>query len=118
MNSSRRQFFKTSIATLGAAVAAPTLFQTLFPSLAQAQAACKFVVPGQGMAAGVNYVEDKKNFKKELQIVRNGVAYKDQDCSTCALYVKDAKEDFGKCALFPNECVKPKAICASWNKKA
>jgi hypothetical protein len=118
MNTSRREFFVKTLGSAAALVLAPQLVQSLFSSKALAADACKPVVPGQGMAASVNYAEDKKKVKKELQIDRNGTPFAKQDCSNCALYVADASGKFGKCALFATECVKPTSWCASWNKKA
>jgi hypothetical protein len=108
MNQSRRDFFKQ---VLGFAAL------TLWTLKARAAETMKFVVPGQGMAASVNYSEDKKKVKKDLQTDRQGVKFANQKCSVCALYTK-VDEKAGKCALFPNEYVKANAWCASWSKKA
>ena len=117
-NQSRRDFFKQALGVAGLALMAPTLVRSVFTSVAQAADAPKFVAPGKGMAASVNYLEDKKKAPKNLQIERNGVPFAKQSCSGCALYTKDAVGNYGKCALFPNENVKPTSWCQSWSKKA
>ena len=120
MDNSRRQFFKQALGSVGAIVAAPVLLRTLLPSVAQAQAPVvpgSFVVPGQGMAASVGYVEDKKKVAKDKQIDRNGTKFADQSCTNCALFVKEPNSANGKCALFPNQLVKPTSFCNSWAKK-
>ncbi len=117
MNNSRRQFFKQALGVVGAVVAAPTLLKVLLPSVAQAQGALTFVEPGKGMAASVGYVDDKKKLDKKDQIERAGVKFANQKCSTCALFTKDTSSVNGKCALFPNQLVKPDGICRSWAKK-
>ncbi len=114
MNSSRRDFFKQMA---GAIVAAPIVMNALTSIKAFAADAVKFVIPGQGMAASINYVEDKKTAKKELQIERQGVKFAEQKCMNCAIYTKQDDKS-GKCALFPAEMVKPAAWCSSWSKKA
>lgn len=117
MNNSRREFFKQVLGTLSVAAAAPALLKAIMPSFAHA-AGPTFVKPSQGMAASVNYTEDKSKVKKELQTDRGGVKFKDQKCSGCMLYTKDAGGDYGKCALFPQDMVKGPAWCSSWSKKA
>ena len=116
-NSSRRSFFKQALGAVGAIVAAPALIKSLLPSVAKA-ADVKYVVPGQGMAASVNYLDDKSKAKKELQTDRSGTKFKDQTCANCQLYTKDKGGDYGACALFPGQMVKAKSWCASWSKKA
>ncbi len=117
MNQSRREFFKQALGVAGAAVAAPVILKSLWPAIAQAQGAPKFVVPGQGMAASVNYSENKKSVPKDLAIERNGVKFANQTCSGCVLFTKNAGDANGKCALFPNEQVKATSWCKSWSKK-
>ncbi len=119
MNTSRREFFKKALASAGTIAVAPALVRALWSSEARAEGSCTFVKVGQGMAASVNYAEDKKTVKKDLQIVRNGVPFSGQSCAGCALYTPDpAGGKFGKCALFGADCVKPTSWCGSWNKKA
>jgi hypothetical protein len=108
MNQSRRDFFKQALGAVAL---------TFLALKAGAAEVLKFVVPGQGMAASVNYTEDKKKAKKDLQIERQGVPFAQQKCSGCALYTK-VDDKSGKCALFPNQLVKANAWCASWSKKA
>jgi hypothetical protein len=117
MNTSRREFFTKVIGSAGALWLAPQMLSSVLASTAKA-AECKYVVPGQGMAASVNFVEDKKKAKKELQIERQGVPFAKQNCASCGLYTADKDGKFGKCALFATECVKPTSWCQSWNKKA
>ena len=118
MNKSRRQFFKQSLGLVTAVAVAPSFLQALLPSVARAQgSAMKFVVPGQGMAASLNYVENKAKVAKDLAIERTGVKFADQFCSNCLLFTKDASSSNGKCSLFPNEMVKAKSWCQSWVKK-
>jgi hypothetical protein len=117
VNQSRRDFVKQGLGAVAALAAFPALIKALLPSVAQAQAKPKFVVPGQGMAASVGYVENKAKVEKALQIERNGVKFADQKCATCVLFNKDAGGDYGKCALFPTEVVKPTSWCKSWSKK-
>ncbi len=117
MNSSRRDFFKQMVGALGAVVAAPVVINALTSLKAKAADAVKYVLPGQGMAASINYLEDKKKAKKELQIDRQGVKFAEQKCDTCQLYTKSGDNKYGKCALFPTEMVKADAWCSSWSKK-
>ena len=120
MNQSRRDFFKQALGIVGAVAAAPALLKAILPSVARAEAAPTFVVPGQGMAASVGYVEDKTKAPKDKQVDRNGVKFADQKCSNCAIYTKDASGKGGKCALFsspPGLLVKDNSWCASWSKK-
>lgn len=84
--------------------------------------ALPLVKPGEGMAAGVNYQDDKAKVKDAaLKIDRQGVKFADQKCSNCALYQAAGKKDgaeVGKCSLFANQLVKANSWCGSWNKKA
>lgn len=119
MNSSRRQFFNQVLGAVGLLAAGPALLKSLMSEQAQAQTAGapSYVVPGQGMAASVGYVENKTKVEKSLMIERNGVAFKDQKCSNCVLFQPEAGGKGGKCALFPNQLVKPTSWCKSWSKK-
>lgn len=117
INNSRRNFFKQAAGALGGFIAAPALLRSVWPSVAHAEDV-KYVKAGVGMAASVNYTDDKKTVKKELQVERAGVKFADQKCSNCMLYTKDAKSaSYGKCSLFPSEMVKSDSWCASWSKK-
>ena len=117
MNPSRRQFFAKTLSAAAGLIVAPQLLQNLFSSQALA-ADCPAVVVGQGMAASVNYAEDKKKVKKDLQIDRMGVPFAKQNCASCGLYTANPDGKAGKCALFAGQCVKPASWCGSWNKKS
>jgi len=110
----RRDFFKQA----GTWLLAPFVLSSFWRRLALAADKVPFVVPGQGMAASVNYTEDKSKVKKELQTDRQGVKFADQKCSACTLFTKDPAGNYGKCALFPGQFVKPTSWCSSWSKKA
>jgi hypothetical protein len=118
INSSRRDFFKQTVGVLGGLIAAPALLRAMWSSVANAEEV-KYVKEGVGMAASVNYTEHKNRskVKKELQTDRGGVKFAAQKCDACMLYTKDAKGNYGKCTLFPNEFVKNDSWCSSWTKK-
>lgn len=105
-NTSRRNALKVlAAATLGA-----------IPLIAKAEgkkkkgeaaAGVAFVKVGEGMAAGVKYVEKTPDATKA--------------CKFCALYTDSGMQDgkaAGKCSLFPNQFVLAEATCASFAKKA
>lgn len=136
----RREFLKNAFQVVGLAAAAPVVMKA-FSSTAFAEErrrggatpaatpaggatgdlALPLVKVGEGMAAGVNYVEDTAQVKKaELKIERSGVKFADQHCANCGFYskvgTKDGKE-VGKCTIFSGQLVHAKAWCSTWNKK-
>jgi|GEM_PF-621789 len=84
--------------------------------------ALPWVKPGAGMAASVNYVEQKSEVKDEkLKTARQEVPFKDQKCSNCMLYSKVGDKDkktAGKCTIFAGQLVAAEGWCTTWAKKA
>lgn len=127
MKTARRDFFKKALFGAGAAVATLGLPQVVLGQRRPrggdaAKAELKLVTPGQGMAASVNYVHKASDIKdSKIMLDRQGVKFKDQNCTNCILYTKHGMqggEEVGKCQLFANELVKGSGWCTSWAKKA
>lgn len=133
-NSNRRDFLRNTFQWVGLVAAAPLFLKSIAsaeerrrgggsaaPAAGAGGDALPLVKPGEGMAAGVNYVEDKAQVKKaELKIDRSGVKFADQHCGNCGFYtkvgMKDGKE-IGKCTIFAGQAVHSNAWCSTWNKK-
>lgn len=130
-NQSRRKFL-TSLAALPLAGLALTLFGR--KALAEEKRrgggaaagggdlALPQVVPGQGMAISLNYVNKAADLKDaKLKTERQGVPFAKQNCSGCALYTKVGSKDgaeLGKCSIFAGQLVHATGWCTTWNKKA
>jgi trimethylamine:corrinoid methyltransferase-like protein len=100
----RRIFLLKSI---GAAVALPAAGQAF------AQTAAK-VDPKDAQAIALGYVEDasKADAKKFPKWA------KDQQCTSCQLYIKKGDDGWGGCSIFPNKLIASKGWCSAWIKKA
>ncbi len=114
-NPSRRDFMKISLlATAGLSVSAPMVFSST--SFAADPALVDEKSP---IATALHYTIDKSKVKdKSLAIVRQGVAFKSQNCSGCGLYQGKAGDKSGTCPLFQGSLVSANGWCQSWNKKA
>lgn len=133
MKQNRRDFFKVGLAML-AAPAAWSIFgshvqaeekrRAAAPAAGGAAASCKMAKPGVGMAAGINYQEDKSAVKDpKLKAERQGVTFDKQFCDGCMLYSAPttcAGKAAGNCAMFAStkEMVAARGWCSSWSKKA
>jgi hypothetical protein len=137
---SRRGFFKTLGSLAGLALLAPAQFSNAAEGRKKAEpkkegGELPLVEPGKDMAATVNYVHTNKDIKDaKLKTERQGVAFEQQNCAGCALYMaKNKKEEVkgkekgkekvdpnevGTCTLFAGKVVKGTGWCNSWNKKA
>lgn len=132
MTGNRREFFKLAMAV----VAAPVALDLLLGKKAHAEekrraapaaggaVACKMAKPGVGMAAGINYQEDKMAVKDaKLKVERQGVPFAKQSCENCMLFsapTNCAGKSAGACAMFAStkELVAAQGWCSSWSKKA
>lgn len=118
----RRSFVKAAAALgVGSVVFAQNLFAE-GKKKKGAAGALPLVVPGEGMAKAVNYVNAPQDLKNDaLKIERQGVKWGEQKCLNCQLYQPQADQDgkkVGKCALFASNLVLGEAWCSSWAKKA
>ena len=132
MDTSRRDFFKRSLALVGLGLLIPTIFSRVGQAEerrrsrggegAAGSGNLPLVKPGVGMAAGVNYVEKHSDLKNAaLKTDRQGVKFEKQFCTGCILYTKHSgsgASEIGKCQLFPGQGVKGEGWCTSWAKKA
>lgn len=135
MSSSRREFFKSLVALIGAGAVLPSIFGSVAGAAEERRRArpgtetkpasgtdLPLVKPGEGTAASLNYVMDHKDLKDaKLKAERQGVKWDDQHCSGCQLYTKQGMkngEEVGSCQLFAGQLVKGKGWCSSWSKKA
>jgi hypothetical protein len=130
MNSSRRNFFLTSIGALSfglisSVVNAEERRRARGGSDAAAGSgplASPLVDPKDPAAQAMSYAEKHSDVKKpELKVARQGVAFDAQHCSGCGFYKEVGTKDgskVGTCTIFAGKLVKADAWCSSWNKKA
>lgn len=130
---SRRGFFGQIAKISGLALLAPVVLSAM-PSLAFADerrrgggddAAAKgpvLVVPGEGAAKAMNYVDDKSKLTDaKLKADRQGVKWADQKCSGCSFYAAAGKKDgkeVGACSVLAKNLVVANGWCTTWAKKA
>lgn len=126
-NTSRRDFFKLGLASVAGFLTYALHSRTQAQERRRGGAKpgseeLKIVDPRTGVAAAVNYVEDKSAVKKpDLKVDRQGVKFEAQACKNCGFYTKDSDKggrEYGKCTIFPNQLVIGTGWCSSWNKKA
>lgn len=128
MSNSRRNFFKVAAVSGFSLLAMTSLVNAQEKRRAKPAAGggggdtdLPLVVPGQGMAASVNYQHSHADIKdKSLKVERQGLPFEKQQCSACMLYTavgKKGKDEVGKCTLFANQLVKANGWCASFAKK-
>lgn len=131
--SCRRQFLKSLGLGVGAAAVAGTAGTAALvgtralaadkkaatPSAAgtPAAGALELVKEDDPLPKGLGYKHDAT---KAARTDKAGVKGSDQFCQNCQFYAKAgelAKEEVGKCQLFPKGVVKAKGWCKSWIKK-
>ncbi len=138
MNSSRRGFFKQLSMWVAAGLVLPSIFGTKASAAEERRrprpgadgaggaaaaggADGPLATPGQGIAASLNYVHDKKTIKDaKVKTERQSVAWDKQNCSNCLMYTKlgnKGGEEVGKCQLISDGNVKAQGWCNSWAKK-
>ena len=110
-NTERRNFLKQAcVATIGMIVMAGRSAKAADAGMVDEKA------PN---AKAVNYFADATKVKdKKLTVDRQGVPFKNQKCSGCALYQGKAGEASGGCPIFGTQKVAANGWCASWSKKA
>ncbi len=72
-------------------------------------------------AQAMHYSENHATVKKDLQIAKQGVPFKDQHCKNCGFYKEVGQKDgktVGTCTIFAGKLVESNSWCTSWNKKA